>query len=174
MYRTAMVGFALLMGSAQAEFVPTGSAPSMEKMLSYSAMAGLKLAAKSDTGDTEEDRAIKNCIQKLDDSAFHDVIEAFLTRRFSKAELASMEKFMSSPAGKKYAKNRILAGHALVGEAQPEPLAELTPDDVKVIEQFHSTSLGKRLVSVNGLWDDAAEKAIKARGNELFEGCLPK
>lgn len=83
----------------------------MEGMLSFSALTGLKLAAKAEAGDTEEDKAVKTCLQNLDVSSFHDVIDAFLTRRFSKAELDSIEKFMSAPAGQKYAKNSI-CGHS--------------------------------------------------------------
>ena len=150
------------------------SAPAMDNMLSYSALTGLRLAAKPEKEDTEEDIAIKKCIRALDSSAFHNVMEAFLTRRFNTAELASMEKFMSSSAGVKYAKNRILAGHAIVNEAQPEPLEELSQNELKEIDKFLSSPLGQKLSSPNGLWDEAAEQAISLRSQELFEGCVPK
>lgn len=152
----------------------SSSAPAMGKMLSYSALTGLKLAAKPAADDAEEDVAIKKCMQALDGSAFHDVMEAFLVRRFNRIELASMEEFMSSSAGVKYAKNRILAGHSLVNEPQPEPQAALSQKDVKEIEKFLSSPLGLKLSSPNGLWGEAAEKAITARSQELFESCVPK
>lgn len=149
------------------------SAPAMVKMLSYSALTGLKLAARPAADDTEEDVAIKKCVQSLESTAFDDVIDAFLVRRFNKTELASMEEFMSSSAGIKYAKNRILTGLSQVSELQHETLAALTPNDIKEIQRFLASTLGQRLSSPNGLWDDDAEKAITARSQELFNKCVP-
>ena len=175
MKRIAIVGLFILGNFlSYAQAATDASAPAMEKMLSYSALTGLKLAAKPEKEDSEEDVAIKKCIRALDSSAFHRVMAAFLTRRFNTVELASMEQFMSSSAGVKYAKNRILAGHALVNEAQPEPLVEISQSELKEVEKFLSSPLGRKLSSPNGLWDEAAEQAISLRSQELFEGCIPK
>ena len=67
MKRIAIVGFFTL-GSvlSYAQAATGASAPAMENMLSYSALTGLKLAAKPEKEDTEEDVAIKKCIRALD------------------------------------------------------------------------------------------------------------
>jgi hypothetical protein len=173
LYRNAIFFALLFHASAQAQPVKTNAAPAMVKILSHSAMVGIKLSARPESSDSKEDAAIKGCVQALDDSVFNDVMEAFLVRRFSKTELDLMNEFMSTSAGVKYAKNRILfAAQALDAGTKPEPLAQLTNDEVAVINRFLATPLGVKMSSKDGFFDDAVEKAMTARGIELFDGCV--
>lgn len=174
MYRTAIFTLALFSGSAQAQPLDLSAAPEMVKMLSYSVTTGVKMAAKPQPNDTEEDAAINKCVQKLGESEFYTVIEDILKRRFSKAELLEMNAFMSTPEGKKYAKNRIhSAMQTLTEDAQSLGIEEFTQNEVKEIQKFLSTPLGVKLASKDGLWDEKFEKEVTAREVELLDWCVP-
>jgi len=174
MYRTIIFLMALFVGSAHSQSLnkSSHSAPATEKILSYLTLSELKIGAKPEPGDTEENKAVKRCVLEFDDSAFNDVVNNFLTRRFSNSELELMEDFMTSQAGIKYSKNMISSGLASLRGAQPEPLVLLSKDDIARIEKFLSTAVGKKITSKGGFWDHTSELATKARAEELLEACL--
>lgn len=175
MYRTTILTLALFSGSTHAQPLDVSSAPAMVKMLSYSVTTGMKMAAKPQPGDTDEDAAINKCVQKLDESEFYSVIENILKRRFDKHELSDMNAFMLTSAGAKYAKNRIhSAMQTLTDDAQSLVLEPFTQDEIKEIQKFLATPLGVKLASRDGLWDEKFEKEVTAREVELLEGCVPK
>lgn len=168
------LAFSLILSHAQAQPVPPAPATPLETFAA-TAMFGAMLEGSAAAGDSEIDKKVNRCLGAQDGTAVVDVVRNYQDRHFSADDRASLNAFLVSGAGVKYAKNRLLTEAASddTQAAGPVPgLVPLSQEEAAQVRQYLATPLGKRLGSDEVFGDAETVQAVILRGMRLMVTCL--
>lgn len=178
MYRTLSLALPLalsfVLNHAHAHSAPPAKATPLETFAA-TALFGALLAGSAEAGDSELDKKVTRCLGAHDGAAMVDVVRNYQTRQFNGADRASLNAFLASGAGTKYAKNRLLTEMASDDTPAAAPvsgLLPLSPEEAGQVQEYLATPLGKRLDSDEVLGDAETVQAVVLRGMKLMVACL--
>jgi len=171
MRRTTLVPLILLLAaqawSPAALAAPTASAT----MLAKSTLLGVQSAMRDAQQDGKVPRDAATCVQSLQPVALVPVFEAAVADNWSAGEIDSIEKFLATPAGRKYADRSVAQAQLDAGDRLVPPMASYTDDEIADIERFKKTPAGTQLMSRSEFANPQSRQAIQARLVELLKGC---
>jgi hypothetical protein len=137
-------------------------------------LLGMQLSAKHGERRGEISTAENACVQALPPSSFYGVVEGVMSDALTPSELATTDRFFSTPVGQKYLKHGVLRIYPAVGERAPEALPEFSDSEYRQLEAFAATSAGNALITRQVMQSAAAKQGYGARIRELSEGCRAK
>jgi len=158
----------LLVAAAQAaQAAPTASAT----LLARSTLLGVQSAMReAQRGGTVSIDAA-TCVQSLQASALVPVFETAVSDNWSRPEVDAIERFLATPAGRKYAERSVAQARLDAGERVADPLPSYTDEEIGEVDRFKKTAAGGQLMGRSEFANARSRDAIQGRLLELLKGC---
>lgn len=158
----------LLLAAAQAALAaPTASAT----LLARSTLLGVQSAMREaqQGGTVSVDAA--TCVRSLQPTALVPVFETAVSDNWSRGEVDAIERFLATPAGRKYAERSVAQARLDAGERVADPLPSYTDEEIGEVDRFKKTAGGAQLMGRSEFANPKSREAIQGRLLELLKGC---
>lgn len=137
-------------------------------------LLGMQLSAQHGARKGAISSAQATCVQALKPIAFYGTVGQVLASALDSKDLPAVDRFFTTPVGRKYAKYGLLQIYPAVGERAPEPLPTFSDSEYRELEVFAATPAGRRLISDKVMQSVEAKSAYDSRIRELLEQCREK
>lgn len=141
------------------------------RTIATSALLGFKFAIEDNATGKPDGAKVLECARTLDERPLADVFQALLSADMSTTEIAELDRFFSSTAGKKYERMGQLGIYAARGKSMSEPKPEFSTAEYSQLEAFSKTSAGKKYIYDRWLEKPQVQSALQEKLLGMLREC---
>lgn len=138
---------------------------------SKASLVGLQLSIKRAHQKGKVPNHVAKCIRELDESIYLPVYDSLLKKNLTVSEFFLASNFYVSVVGEKYTNHGLVQLYQSLGQTPPIQLPQFSNEELKKIELFSKSSVGKKLIYERILEKPAAVQKVNNRTNEIIDSC---